>query len=211
MAVETLEEFFAENWRKDFPDEETILKGILLANQNLFDVNQKNASSGSGRMGTTLVLMLVDKTKVAVAHVGDSRIYAISRKQGVQQLTIDHEVGQRAIQNGVDPKLAYARPDAYQLTQALGPHNNKYVQPDILFLELAEDSLFLLCSDGLCDNDLVEDHWETYLLPLLKSSQSLNKGMIRLIDFANNYNGHDNITAVFVRLKIRPKVNSQDW
>ena len=83
MAVETLEEFFAENWRKDFPDEETILKGILLANQNLFDVNQKNASSGSGRMGTTLVLMLVDKTKVAVAHVGDSRIYAISRKQGV--------------------------------------------------------------------------------------------------------------------------------
>ena len=76
---------------------------------------------------------------------------------------------------------------------------------------MAEDSLFLLCSDGLCDNDLVEDHWETYLLPLLKSSQSLNKGMIRLIDFANNYNGHDNITAVFVRLKIRPKVNSQDW
>ncbi|MGK7879536.1 MAG: serine/threonine phosphatase [Crocosphaera sp.] len=211
MAVETLEEFFAEHWQEDFPDEETILKGILLANKNIYDVNQKNASSGSGRMGTTLVLILVDQTKIAVAHVGDSRVYAISRKQGVQQLTIDHEVGQRAIQNGVDPQLAYARPDAYQLTQALGPNKNKYIQPDILFLELVEDSLFLLCSDGLCDNDLVEDHWETYLLPLLKSSQSLEKGMARLIDFANSYNGHDNITAVFVRMKIRPKIKPKDW
>nr|MDJ0729964.1 protein phosphatase 2C domain-containing protein [Crocosphaera sp.] len=180
-------------------------------NKKLYDVNQSNASSGSGRMGTTLVLMLVDQTKVAVAHVGDSRVYSISRKKGVQQLTVDHEVGQRAIQNGVDPKLAYARPDAYQLTQALGPHDNNYIQPDIRFLDLAEDSLFLLCSDGLCDNDLVEDHWETYLLPLLSSSQSLDKGMTKLIDFANSYNGHDNITAVFVKVKIRPKVNSKDW
>ena len=207
MAVETLETYFAQHWQTDFPDEETILQGILLANKKLYDVNQSNASSGSGRMGTTLVLMLVNQTKVAVAHVGDSRVYSISRKKGVQQLTVDHEVGQRAIQNGVDPKLAYARPDAYQLTQALGPHDNNYIQPDIRFLDLVEDTLLLLCSDGLCDNDLVEDHWETYLLPLVSSSQSLDKGMTKLMDFANSYNGHDNITAVLVRLKIRPKVN----
>ena len=211
MAVETLENFFAEHWQKDFPDHETILQGILLANQKLYDVNQSNASSGSGRMGTTLVLILVNQTKVAVAHVGDSRAYSISRKKGVQQLTVDHEVGQRAIQSGIDPKLAYARPDAYQLTQALGPHNNNYIQPDIRFLDLAEDTLFLLCSDDLCDNDLVNDHWETYLLPLVSSSQSLEKGIIKLIDFANSYNGHDNITAVLVRVKIRPKVVPQDW
>ncbi|MGK7953822.1 MAG: serine/threonine phosphatase [Crocosphaera sp.] len=211
MAVETLEDFFAEHWQKDFPDQETILQGILLANQKLYDVNQSNASSGSGRMGTTLVLMLVDQTKVAIAHVGDSRVYAISRKKGVEQLTVDHEVGQRAIQQGVEPKLAYSRPDAYQLTQALGPHNNKYIQPDIRFLDLVEPTLFLLCSDGLCDNDLVEDHWKTYLLPLVSSSQSLEQGMTKLIDFANSYNGHDNITAVLVRLKVRPRVNSENW
>ncbi|ACB49501.1 probable protein phosphatase [Crocosphaera subtropica ATCC 51142] len=211
MAIETLENFFAQHWQDDFPDQETILQGILLANKKLYDVNQSNASSGSGRMGTTLVLMLVDQTKVAVAHVGDSRVYCISRKKGLEQLTIDHEVGQRAIQQGIEPKLAYARPDAYQLTQALGPHDNKYIQPDIRFIDLAEDTLFLLCSDGLCDNDLVEDYWETYLLPLLKSTQSLDKTMRKLIEFANSYNGHDNITAVLVKLKIRPKVNPKDW
>ncbi|MEL4898631.1 serine/threonine phosphatase [Crocosphaera sp. Alani8] len=211
MATETLEEFFVKHWQGDFPDQETILQGILLANKNLYEVNQNNASSGSGRMGTTLVLLLVSQTKVAVAHVGDSRVYSMNRKQGLQQLTIDHEVGQRAIQNGINPQLAYSRPDAYQLTQALGPHENKYVQPDIQFLDLVEDTLFLLCSDGLCDNDLVEEHWETYLLPLIKSGQSLERGMNQLIDFTNSYNGHDNITAVLVRMKIRPKVNPQDW
>ncbi|MGK7941690.1 MAG: serine/threonine phosphatase [Crocosphaera sp.] len=211
MAVESLEAFFNEQWQDKFPTQETILEGILLANKQLYDVNQTNASSGSGRMGTTLVLILVDQTNVAVAHVGDSRVYAVSRKGGLQQLTIDHEVGQRAIQSGVDPQLAYARPDAYQLTQALGPHDNNYVQPDIRFLDICEDTLLVLCSDGLCDNDLVEDHWETYLLPLLSSSQSLEKGLSKLMEFGNSYNGHDNITTVLVRFKVRPKVNPEDW
>ncbi len=211
MAVESLQDFFNEHWQDEFPTQETILQAILLANKQLYDVNQTNASSGSGRMGTTLVLILVDQTDVAVAHVGDSRVYALTRKGGLQQLTIDHEVGQRAIQNGVEPQLAYARPDAYQLTQALGPHDNNYVQPDISFLDICEDTLFVLCSDGLCDNDLVEDHWETYLLPLLSSSQSLEKGLNKLMEFGNSYNGHDNITTVLVRLKVRPKVNPEDW
>ncbi len=201
MAVETLQNFFAEHWQQELPDQETILQGILLANKKLYDVNQTNASSGSGRMGTTLVLILVDNTKVAVAHVGDSRVYRVTRKGGVEQLTIDHEVGQRAIQNGVNPKLAYATPDAYQLTQALGPHDNNYLQPDIRFLDIIEDSLFLLCSDGLSDNDLVENHWESYLLPLLSSSQSLENGLNKLMEFGNSYNGHDNITAILVRVK----------
>ncbi|MEA5533462.1 serine/threonine phosphatase [Crocosphaera sp. XPORK-15E] len=211
MAVETLQDFFKEHWQEEFPDNETIVQGILLANKKLYDVNQNNSSSGSGRMGTTLVLMLVENTKVAVAHVGDSRVYRLSRKGGIEQLTVDHEVGQRAIQNGIDPKIAYSRPDAYQLTQALGPHDNNYVLPDIQFLEVYEDTLFLLCSDGLCDNDLVEDYWETYLLPLLNSTQSLEKGLNKLIEFTNSYNGHDNITAVLVRLKVRPKITFNNW
>ncbi len=46
---------------------------------------------------------------------------ALLASRGLQQVTVDHEVGQREIQRGVDPETAYLRPDAYQLTQALGP------------------------------------------------------------------------------------------
>jgi protein phosphatase len=211
MAVETLQKYFLTHWQDDLPDRETIEKGVLLANQTIFNVNQKNARSGNGRMGTTLVMALVQDTKVAIAHVGDSRIYRITRKGGLEQLTIDHEVGQRAIQGGIAPEIAYARPDAYQLTQALGPHPSKFIQPDIQFLDLQEDTLLLLCSDGLSDNRLIETHWPTHLTPLISSSSNLEKGIRKLIDFANQHNGHDNITAILVRMKVRPYLGHGNW
>ncbi len=206
MAVEKLQNYFKNKWQDDLPDEDTIKEAILTANQAIYDVNMENSRSGSGRMGTTLVMALVQDTKVAIAHVGDSRVYKITRKGGAEQLTIDHEVGQREIQRGLEPEIAYGRPDAYQLTQALGPRNNDFVQPDISFLDINEDSVLLLCSDGLCDNDLVENNWETYLIPLLSSRVNLDQELLKLIDFANEYNGHDNITAVAIRIKVRPNM-----
>jgi protein phosphatase len=134
--------------------------------------------------------------------VGDSRLYRLSSKQGLEQVTVDHEVGQREILRGIEPEIAYGRPDAYQLTQALGPRDENFINPDVQFLELNEDTLLILTSDGLSDNDLIEEHWQTHLEPLLSSETSLESGVSNLIDLANHYNGHDNITAVVIRAKV---------
>ena len=205
MAVETLQQYFETHWQDEFPDEATIRESILLANQTLCDINSNNSRSGSGRMGTTLVMALIQDTKLAIAHVGDSRIYRVTKRQGLQQLTVDHEVGQREINRGVEPEIAYGRPDAYQLTQALGPRDSKHLRPSIEFLDIDEDCLLLLCSDGLSDNQLLENHGESYLKPLISSSANLESGLSEVINFANNYNGHDNITAIAVRVKLKPR------
>nr|WP_072620294.1 serine/threonine phosphatase [Spirulina major] len=209
MAVETLQQYFQTHWsdRSQLPNEDIIREGILITNEKLYSVNMKNARSGSGRMGTTLVMVLVSDINIAIAHVGDSRVYRVTRKHGVEQLTVDHEVGQREILRGVDPQDAYARPDAYQLTQALGPRDNDYVHPDVQFIELNEDTLLLLCSDGISDNDLIEQHYATYLTPLIASKANLDSGIIELVDFANEFNGHDNITGVVIRIKMRPNAD----
>ena len=207
LAVKTLLEYFQTHWQDQLPDEECIRKGVLYANQALFDLNQQDARSGSGRMGTTLVMVLVQDTQVAIAHVGDSRLYRISRTAGLEQLTVDHEVGQREILKGVPAEIAYSRPDAYQLTQALGPRNAQFVIPDVQFFELDEDTLLLLCSDGLSDNDLIEKNWQTHLKPLISSRNNLDRGASDLIELANQYNGHDNITAVLIRAKVRPDLD----
>ncbi|MDJ0634515.1 MAG: serine/threonine phosphatase [Xenococcaceae cyanobacterium MO_188.B29] len=203
MAVETLQQYFKTHWQKAIPNEEIIQEGVLLANQTLYQTNLDDSRSGSGRMGTTLVMALLEDTKLIIAHVGDSRIYRVTRQRGLEQLTLDHEVGQREITRGVEPEIAYGRPDAYQLTQALGPRDSSYVRPEIQTLDLKEDSLILLCSDGLCDNDLLESHWQTYLTPLISSSANLEEGLLQLIDFANQYNGHDNITGILIRIKLK--------
>jgi protein phosphatase len=206
MAVETLQEYFNKNWSDELPGREAIETGIWQANHKLYNTNLGNSRSGSGRMGTTLVMALVQDTKIAIAHVGDSRIYRITRKQGLEKLTQDHEVGQREINRGVEPEIAYGRPDAYQLTQALGPRDNNCVRPDIQFLQTNEDCLLLLCSDGLSDNNLLEEYYETYLTPLISSSANLQEGLAKLMAFANEHNGHDNITAILLRIKLKPEL-----
>ncbi|NEO92310.1 MAG: serine/threonine phosphatase [Moorea sp. SIO3G5] len=206
MAVEVLQNYFKQNWQDEFPTEDSLRKSVYVTNQAIFDINQQNARSGSGRMGTTLVMMLIQNTKVGIVHVGDSRVYRLTRKRGLEQITIDHEVGQREIQHGVDPELAYSRPDAYQLTQALGPRSEQFLNPDVQFIDIAEDTIFLLCSDGLSDNDLLENYWQTHLAPLLSSRASLDQGLANLIELANEHNGHDNITLILVRVKVRPNL-----
>ena len=208
MAVENLQRYFQLHWKDELPSKETIREGILAANQAIYDVNQQNARSGSGRMGTTLVMALVQDTNIMVAHVGDSRVYGYTRKRGLEQLTVDHEVGQREIQRGVEPAVAYARADAYQLTQALGPRNNNFINPDIHSMEVNEDTMLVLCSDGLSDGNLLETNSQTYLHPLMSSSANLEQGLHKLIEFGNRQNGHDNITAILVRLKVRPNQQS---
>ncbi len=214
MAVSTLRQYFKDHWQtgplgegeSSLPDEAAMTAAVQLANKVIYDENQKNERSGSGRMGTTLVLMLVQDTNVAIAHVGDSRLYRYTRKRGIEQITIDHEVGQREIQRGVDADIAYARPDAYQLTQALGPRDEGFIKPDVQYLDINEDALFLLCSDGLSDNNLLETHWKSHIEPLLSSQTNLDSGVSKLLDLANEYNGHDNITAIAVRAKVRPNL-----
>ncbi|MGK7894028.1 MAG: serine/threonine phosphatase [Xenococcus sp. (in: cyanobacteria)] len=205
MGVETLQNYFYTYWEDKLPSEQTIEEGILLANQVIYQTNIDNSRSGHGRMGTTLVMALLQNTQLAIAHVGDSRIYRITRTGGLEQLTVDHEVGQREINRGVEPEIAYGRPDAYQLTQALGPRDKKNLRPSIQYFDLEKDCLILLCSDGLSDNDFLEKHWQTHLLPLLSFSADLNSGLCALMTFADRYNGHDNLTAILIRIKLKPE------
>ena len=207
LAVQTLQDYFSKLGREENLDDPTIATGVAKANQAIFNANQAKETSGLGRMGTTLVMALVQDLRVALVHVGDSRIYSYGKRQGLQQLTVDHEVGQREINRGVEPAIAYARPDAYQLTQALGPRDQEFLRPGIRYQDIAEDTLFILCSDGLSDNDLLERHEASHIAPLLSSRANLDQGVADLIQLANEKNGHDNITLILVRFKLRPDLN----
>lgn len=204
MVVEELKRFFAEHWTDRFPDRATIRAAIASANHVVYEANESDERLGNGRMGTTLVLVLIQGTQVAFAHVGDSRLYTYSRREGLLQRTVDHEVGQLEVMRGVDPEIAYGRPESYQLTQALGPKDEDFINPGVEFMELQEDTLFLLCSDGLSDYSLVEDHAEEKVAPLLGSRAILDQGVSDLVHLANELSGHDNITAVVIRAKVRP-------
>ncbi|MBT9316360.1 serine/threonine phosphatase [Leptothoe spongobia] len=207
LAVDTLHDYLDEHWQTELPNEPELRQAISLTNQVIYDKNQVEERTGSARMGTTLVMLLVKGTQAVAAHVGDSRLYRYTKRLGLQQITVDHEVGQREIKRGVEPSIAYARPDAYQLTQALGPCGEDALDPSFNYLNLTEDTLLLLCSDGLSDDRLLETHCSTHIEPILRGHKGIEEGVADLIELANEHNGHDNITALVVKLKVKPDLS----
>lgn len=215
LAAETLFDYFSEHWPHPLPREkpsplpskEVVVEAVKLANKAIYDINEKESRAGHERMGTTLVIVLLQGTEAMVAHVGDSRLYQHTRRMGLQQITTDHEVGQREIQRGIPHDIAYARPDAYQLTQALGPRDSADLMPSVAYLTFSEDTLLLLCSDGLSDNNLVEDYVSSHLDPILRGKKEIETGIDELIDLGNQVNGHDNISAIAIRAKVSPDIS----
>jgi serine/threonine protein phosphatase PrpC len=214
IAVNAIAEQFEQFWIDTLPGERKLNEIICIANQEIFAKNEAEQRQVLGRMGTTLVLMAIHNLEVAIAHVGDSRIYKITNSSNLpldnsdsslesispklEQITRDHEVLNQLLDRGVDLESALARPDSHQLTQALGPNSSDFIEPTINFFTLTEPTLFLLCSDGLCDNDAIEQNWLTHLLPILNKEINLQTGLDNLIDLGNNVNGYDNLTAILV-------------
>ncbi len=211
MAIHGIAEQFSDFWNDTLPDSDRLIAMIRYVNQTIFLQNERNSRQDYGRMGTTMVLLALHDTDISLAHVGDSRIYRIcdTPKPFYEQLTRDHEVGNRLIDQGVPPEVAWARADAHQLTQAIGPTENNRVMPAIQSLKLTENTLFLLCTDGLCDNGLIDNYWKTHLLPLLSPAYDLQQGVEDVLALGNEMNGHDNLTAILVRCLVE-KIGDRD-
>ena len=201
MAIAGIADQFNNFSVEQLPDGDRLIAMIRQVNQTIYLQNEQNSRQDYRRMGTTMVLLALHNTDITLAHVGDSRIYRIgdTPKPFYEQLTRDHEVGNRLIDQGVPPEVAWARPDAHQLTQAIGPNEKSRVDPAINSFRLTENTLFLLCSDGLCDNGVVDNHWKTHLLPLLSPAYDLQQGVEDVLALGNEMNGHDNLTAILVR------------
>lgn len=210
IAVNSITDQFRPFWIDTLPGEKKLNEIICNANQAIFTKNENEKRKSLGRMGTTLVVLGIHDLDVVIAHVGDSRIYKVTNSPNLEseskleaepkleQITRDHEVLNQLIDLGIEPEIAQSRPDAHQLTQALGPNPSDLLEPSIDYFSLTESTLFLLCSDGLCDNDVIDDNWRSHLLPILNKEVDLQTGLDRLIELGNNVNGHDNLTAVLV-------------
>lgn len=148
------------------------------------------------RPGSTCVALLFGRGIQVVAHVGDSRAYRM-RDGTFERLTNDHSVVNDWILAGImSPAQAHDHPDAHRITRALGM--SAQVVVDVRELpELHKDDYFLLCSDGL--TDLVADDEIAHILGDL-NQPDLNAKCSALIDLANIRGGHDNVTAVIVRV-----------
>ena len=143
-------------------------------------------------MGTTAVTLWVVDGSAYVANVGDSRAYLL-RDGDYRQITEDHSLIAEKVRHGLlTEEEAKTHRMRNVITRSLGYQEE--VDVDIEVLELREDDVFLLCSDGLTEHvDDVEmaDHL---------GERTLEDALKRLVALACDRGGEDNITMVGVRI-----------
>ena len=190
---------------------------MRIVNNLISSSNDQQERSSRRRMGTTLTLALqlpqiIRRTdgegnahELYIANVGDSRAYWLTPRY-CQLLTQDDDVVTREVKLGRSLyRQALQRPDATALTQAVGTREGGLLRPFVRRFILEEDGLLLLCSDGLSDNNVVEQFGTNYARDVLIGRLSLEEAAKALIELANEKNGHDNTSVVLTYCGVSPQ------
>jgi protein phosphatase len=193
-----------------YPDSITIQieNSTCVANDQISLRNDSENRQERERMGTTMVMTLVYGHEAYIAHIGDSRVYRITRT-GCHQMTLDDDMATREVRlSGILYREALAMSSSGSLFQALGMNSSTALHPNIRRLIVDEECIFMLCSDGISDRDRVDQYWQTEILPVLEGKVDLATACQRTINMANTQNGHDNSTIALVHCQVKQPVEA---
>ena len=174
----------------------SLLRGnIQKANASIFHAAQSQPQYAG--MGTTIVSGLFYDNRVAVGHVGDSRMYRL-RGEMLETITRDHSLLQEQIDSGmISIEDARLSKNKNLVTRAVGIDAD--LEPEIHVHDVMVGDIYLLCSDGL--NDMVEDDDIQSTIYALQSNLPLAAD--QLIQMANDNGGRDNVSVILVKIKGR--------
>ncbi|XWX05066.1 protein phosphatase 2C domain-containing protein [Aggregatilineales bacterium SYSU G02658] len=144
--------------------------------------------------GTTLSIMVLLGDWGHFAHVGDSRIYIITKEQA-ELLTRDHSYVQRLIElNQITPEESKNHPQRNVLYRAIG--QNETIEVDTISRRLTKGTSVLMCTDGLWD--VVSNHQIREIVnnPALSPDQICEK----LCALAITQGSMDNVSTLLVKM-----------
>lgn len=191
LAVKTIVEIVKAAPEKTHP-RDALKVAIEEANRRVWGMP---TNEGGYRPGSTVVAILAHAGGAEIAHVGDSRIYLV-HAGAITQVTKDHSMVQEMVdRNIIKAEDAAKHPDANKIMRALGIAKDVEVDLRPEPIPYTAGDVFVLCSDGL--SDLVNAPEILEMAGSRPSAQAAGQ----LVDLANARGGHDNITAMVMRMK----------
>ncbi len=147
-------------------------------------LSEAKANDAYEGMGTTVVAVHFarNRSRVYIAHVGDSRCYRL-RAGTLTQLTHDHTLGAAGIEGA----------HAHFLSRAVGLEDT--VEVDLTADNTVIGDVYLLCSDGL--SRMVP---EPEIAKAIAKEDVIQRAADRLVALANERGGRDNVTVILVRV-----------
>jgi protein phosphatase len=140
-------------------------------------------------MGSTVVAVVLEETRLSLLNVGDSRAYIL---RGGEILQVSQDQSWVAVQvrhGALTPDEAFRHPDRSRLNMAISAKRAE-IEPYVSNEPLEPDDIVILCSDGL---------WgvipETLIWATARELQP-QAAADKLIALANNSGGPDNISVI---------------
>jgi len=183
LALETVEALAHEG-------NGTLADQVHEANRAVFARSQEDRAVTG--MGTTVSALMVLEDQVAIAHIGDSRIYLL-RDGELSQITIDHTFVQRLVDSGrITEQEAMVHPRRSVLMRVLGDVESA-PEIDTSILATHEGDRWLLCSDGLTG---VVSH--SGIAAAMSSPATAQAVADRLVKESLDGGAPDNVTVIVV-------------
>lgn len=191
LAVKVISDKINASYRNQMRDssiKNMLDSALTAANIEVFDFAE--AQPDLRGMGTTVVCAIVRDNQAYIVHAGDSRAYVINNGN-IRQITTDHSMVQDLLLRGkITPEEAEHHPNKNIITRAVGV--NKAIEIDFEQIDLEDDDILLICTDGL-SNYVSNDE----MLELMSDGKHYAFAD-RLVKKANENGGGDNITVVVI-------------
>ena len=172
-------------------DAEFALKQALAAANSLLAETVFEHPELTG-MGTTVSAIIRADGKIALAHIGDSRVYLL-RAGKLTQITADHTFVQRLVDSGrITQEEAAIHPRRSVLMRVLGDVDSA-PEIDTAVFETEPGDRWMLCSDGL--SSYVSDE---KIEAVLKNLSDVVAAADRLVKESLDQGAPDNVTVVIV-------------
>lgn len=178
---------------------ELLKQAVVFANNMVLEERTKQPQYANMSCVLTAVLIEIDKRRINMAHVGDTRLYQYAADSFVK-LSHDHSlVGYREEIGDLTELEAMNHPQRNIISKDVGSeqldNNTDYIE--VAVMDLMKHSSLLLCSDGLCDMIT-----SSQMKEILNEDIAVNEKVDKLITAANDAGGRDNVTVVLIECAI---------
>lgn len=163
------------------------------------ELDKAVVSTDKSRMGTTLVVVVLNEWEILIGHIGDSRCYHWGRDGEKRFRTMDHSQVEEAVRLGlITEDEAFRHPKKNILTRCIQAGSGKKIEMTIDRLtDVKEGDRILLCTDGV--NDALSDEG---LERLYREHAESLTGWAEAVKESCEKTSRDNYSALFVELHV---------
>lgn len=171
----------------------------ILSHQIILNIikntNQELLKNYKSKASTVFSIIYATDEKIIIYHIGDTRVYKLTTKNNLVQLTNDHTYTQKLIDGGViGEEMRFNHPKKNIILQSLGSKDEIHI--DIYKNSFEVGEKLLLTSDGIHDYIKELDIKDTIL-----SSKNMKNNIDKLIEKAVSNNSKDDISVLLIENK----------